>query len=43
MLQHNIISGLPGGQQGYSLAELQAKLDACREVCKKPSRQAQDI
>jgi len=32
VLQHNIISGLPGGQQGYSLAEFQAKLDAYRDV-----------
>jgi mannonate dehydratase len=32
LLQHNIISGLPGGQQGYTLVEFQAKLDAYRHV-----------
>lgn len=32
LLQHNIISGLPGGQQGYTLAEFQAKLDAYHDV-----------
>jgi mannonate dehydratase len=32
LLQHNIISGLPGGQQGYTLAEFQARLDAYREI-----------
>jgi len=32
LLQHNIIAGLPGGQQGYTLAEFQARLDAYRSV-----------
>lgn len=32
LLQHNIIAGLPGGQEGYTLAEFQAKLDAYRDV-----------
>jgi len=39
VLQHNIISGLPGGQQGYSLAEFQAKLDAYRHVTDKIFRE----
>jgi len=39
VLQHNIISGLPGGQQGYSLAEFQAKLDAYRDVTEQKFRE----
>ena len=31
-LQHNIIAGLPGGQEGYSLAQFQEKLNAYRNV-----------
>ena len=38
LLQHNIISGLPGGQQGYTLAEFQAKLDAYRNVTEQKFR-----
>ena len=38
LLQHNIISGLPGGQQGYTLAEFQAKLDAYRDVTEEKFR-----
>lgn len=38
LLQHNIISGLPGGQQGYTLAEFQAKLDAYRNVTEQEFR-----
>jgi mannonate dehydratase len=32
VLQHNIIAGLPGGQEGYSLAQFQEKLNAYRNV-----------
>ena len=39
LLQHNIISGLPGGQQGYTLAEFQAKLDAYRNVTEQKFRE----
>ncbi len=39
LLQHNIISGLPGGQQGYTLAEFQAKLDAYRDVTEERFRE----
>ena len=39
LLQHNIISGLPGGQQGYTLAEFQAKLDAYRNVTEQRFRE----
>ena len=38
LLQHNIISGLPGGQQGYTLAEFQARLDAYRGVTEEKFR-----
>ncbi|WP_319478248.1 mannonate dehydratase [Marispirochaeta aestuarii] len=31
-LQHNIIAGLPGGQEGYSLAQFQERLNAYRNV-----------
>lgn len=39
LLQHNIIAGLPGGQQGYSLAEFQAKLDAYQQVTEQKFRE----
>jgi mannonate dehydratase len=39
LLQHNIISGLPGGQQGYTLAEFQARLDAYRGVTEEKFRE----
>jgi mannonate dehydratase len=39
LLQHNIIAGLPGGQQGYSLAEFQARLDAYRAVTEETFRE----
>ncbi|HVZ66371.1 MAG TPA: mannonate dehydratase [Lacunisphaera sp.] len=32
LLQHNIIAGLPGGQEGYTLAEFQARLSAYAPV-----------
>lgn len=39
LLQHNIIAGLPGGQQGYTLSEFQARLDAYRGVTEKKFRE----
>jgi mannonate dehydratase len=39
LLQHNIIAGLPGGQQGYTLAEFQAKLDAYAQVTEQKFRE----
>ena len=38
-LQETIIAGLPGGQQGYTLAEFQAKLDAYRNVTEEKFRE----
>lgn len=32
VLQNNVIAGLPGAQQGYSLGQLQAKLDEYRDM-----------
>jgi len=34
VLQKNIIAGLPGGQEGYTLEEFQAKLDEYQEIDK---------
>ena len=32
LLQHNIIAGLPGGQEGYTLEQFQQKLDTYKNV-----------
>jgi len=39
VLQQNIIAGLPGGQQGYTLAEFQHRLDAYRGVTEEKMRE----
>ena len=39
LLQKNIIAGLPGGQEGYTLQQFQAKLDEYKNVTKEEYRE----